>query len=122
MLHLTIPGSVPSKKNNRVPFVRNGRMMNFPNKAYMAWEKAALVALKEQKVTKLRYPVQVNVGIYMKDNRGRDLDNMLGSIMDCLQKSGVLEDDDWQHVPRIALGSMGIDKTWPRAEVTISEL
>lgn len=114
---ITILGQVPAKKNSRQAFVRAGRVMNVPNKTYTEWEKQALWQLKGTKPV-TEYPVALSMTFYVKDNRGRDMDNMLASVLDCLQKAGVLANDDWQHCRPITIDCGGIDKLNPRVEIT----
>ena len=56
----------------------------------------------------------------MKDDRKRDLDNMIASCNDCLVKAGLLKDDCWQLLS-IGGASAEIDKKNPRAELWIEE-
>lgn len=119
MKKLVIEGSVPPKKNSRQLFVKNGRMINVPSSRYKEWETAALWQLKgKQPVTE--YPIALNIIFTVKDKRSRDLDNMLASVMDCLQKAGIIESDDWQHCAPITIDCAGISKE-PRCEVYIDE-
>lgn len=94
--------------------------MNFPSKDYMAWEKDALKQLMgTQPVT--NYPTGITMVFYMKDNRGRDLDNMSSSVLDMLQKANIIESDDWQHIDTLTLQAGGVDKLKPRVQVFIDE-
>lgn len=117
---LVINGQCPAKKNSRIGIVRNGRVMNFPSKIYSEWEKSALWQLKGQPPVE-EYPISMTVIFYVRDNRSRDMDNMLPSIMDCLQKAEILADDDWKHVDTITLQFGGIDKENCRTEVWLDE-
>ena len=112
-----IYGNVPSKKNSRVPFVRNGRMMNFPSKNYVKWHKEALLQLK----TNLFYSQSVNIVItlYVPTKRKSDLTNKAESIMDLLVDKGILQDDNYFCVPQILLKFGGVDREKPRAIIDI---
>lgn len=55
---------------------------------------------------------------YCKDLRRRDVSNMLESINDLLVDTGILKDDDWQHL-RIGNADAELDRENPRAEITI---
>lgn len=120
-MRITITGQTPSKKNNRKPYVRNGRIMNFPNPKYVKWEKEALkeIALLFNKV-KFDNKVSIVYYFYVDSNRRRDLDNMIASINDCLVKAGVIKDDSWQTL-EIGGASAEIDSRHPRAVVTLYE-
>lgn len=93
--------------------------MNIPNQAYAEWETAALWQLKGKGKVE-NYPVAVTVIFHVKDNRGRDLDNMLASVMDCLQKAEIIENDSWQFCAPITIDCAGVDKN-PRCEVYLDE-
>lgn len=64
--------------------------------------------------------VTIAYQFFVKDNRRRDLDNMIASVNDVLVKAGLLIDDDWQH---LAIGGADaeIDKKSPRVELWIEE-
>lgn len=110
-MHIKLTGSIPSKKNSRVGFVRNGRVMNIPNKAYKEWHDDAIYQLRAQGTLEANFEgVEAIITLYSKDNRRRDMDNQLGSIMDLLVDYGVLRDDSWQCVPRITVIHGGVDK------------
>lgn len=118
-MKISISGQTPSKKNNRKPYVRGNRIMNFPNPTYVAWEKQALQEIKLlNHVKPFEGAVSVAYSFYVKDNRRRDLDNMIASINDCLVKAGVLMDDSWQTLS-IGGASAEIDSRKPRAEIII---
>lgn len=109
---IIITGRTPSKKNSRVPFIRNGRMMNFPNKSYVEWNKDALWQLKGKE--KIPNGSWIILKFWMPDKRACDLTNKAESIMDTLVDSGLLEDDSWQIVPNLTLQFEGVDKENPR--------
>lgn len=95
MIQLRILGRVISKKNNRNLFMRNGRQMNLPNKAYKAFEESALQQLKFNTMTTptITTPVWVAYEFNIKGKLDIDIDNAMASINDILQKSGIIEDD-----------------------------
>lgn len=112
---IIIKGRIPSKKNNRVPFIRGGRIMNFPNKNYKTWNEDALWQLKGK--PKIPNGSYLTLNFYMPDNRKCDLTNKAESIMDTLIDSGLLEDDSWQVIPVLNLQYQDIDKENPRCEI-----
>lgn len=123
---IILSGSIPSKKNSRVN-LPDGR--SFPNQNYYRWERAALKEFYSQKWTKFtEYPVRMNVKIYVKDNVGRDIDNMLSSILDVIKdarykkevvREGIVTDDSWRYLNPIHVEVVGVDKTNPRAEIEL---
>lgn len=119
---IIIRGQVPAKKNNRKPFIRDNRIMNFPNRSYTQWEQDALWQLKLHSIAPklLVYPIRIAMTFYVKDNRNRDMDNMLASVMDVLQKAEIIADDSWQVCPDITLKCEGVDKANPRVDIEIS--
>lgn len=115
MIHLTVLGSTPAKKNSRKPFVRGNRMMNFPNPVYVKWERDALKQLLGTSPIS-EYPAVISCTFYVPDNRKRDNSNMLDSIQDMLVKAGILAGDHWQILDVGGLHSE-IDRDNPRAEI-----
>lgn len=117
-MKLTILGNVPSKKNSRQLFVRNGRMMNIPSSAYKAWEIDALWQLKG-KPSVTTYPVALTMVFTMQTKRAKDLDNVAASILDMLQKAKIITNDDWQHICPITLDCDGVGEA--KVEIFIDE-
>lgn len=125
MMNFTIIGDTPSKKNSRVPFVRNGRMMNFPSKRYNEWHKSALTQLISQKNAvfssfPLNYVDYIKIEIYPSNKRLFDLDNRLGSVMDILVDSGILSDDTYLVVPKIIISIMPLLKNSGKTEIFLN--
>ena len=114
-----IKGSVPSKKNSRQVFVKNGRMINIPSKRYKEWHDSAMWQLRELKIPKLESNYEIIMTFWMKDNRRTDLDNKVGSVLDLLQDAGIIEDDCWQMLKSVKAVAGGISKDSPRVKVEI---
>jgi Holliday junction resolvase RusA-like endonuclease len=126
-MHLTLTGSVPSKKNSRIT-THTGR--SFPNKKYTDWEKDVLQQLQLQRWTPFTEPISLALVFYVKDRVGRDLDNMCSSVLDVLKdykkkkiilRKGVVRDDSWKDINPISLVVAGVDKTNPRVEIYLDE-
>lgn len=119
MVNMTfiIEGSIPSKKNQRQTFVKNGRMINIPSKRYKEWHDQAMWQLKGMK--KLKPPYEITLVFWVKDNRRTDLDNKVGSVLDLLQDCEIIEDDCWQKLRSIKALAGGISKEAPRVKVEI---
>lgn len=100
LLELTLEGSVPSKKNQRI---NRGDGMSFPSKKFIQWQHDALRQVRIQTRQRFYVPVGIEVVIYFGTNIRADLDNRLSSILDMLVEALVLRDDKWQDVPRISI-------------------
>lgn len=112
-------GHIVSKKNSKQVFVRNGRVIVLPSKAYRIWEDDALWQIKAQRVQPVDGPVSLKMALWAKDLRSSDLENKVSSVQDMLVKAGVLPDDDWKSVPKIEAEYMGVDREMPRCEVQL---
>lgn len=114
---ILIEGSVPSKKNQRQTFYRNGRIINIPSKRYKEWHDNAMIQLKD--LPTFRPPYNMTLTFWMKDNRRTDLDNKVASVLDLLQDAGIIEDDNWQNLGQFKAIAKGIDKNYPRVVVEL---
>ena len=119
VLRLTINGRTPSKKNNRICFVRNGKMMNIPSARYKEWHASAIEQLKSYNDGIIGDIKEVTLKFYAPDKRANDLSNKAESIMDLLVDRHILEDDNWFVVPKLIIEFKGIDKDAPRCEIFI---
>ena len=63
----------------------------------------------------------IEIVVFPATRRRGDLTNKAESVMDLLVDCKVIEDDNWFSVPRVNLIFGGVDRTNPRAEVTIYE-
>lgn len=113
---------------------RTGKPFILSNRNVKDWQKNALEQLKDFP-HKFTMPVRIDYVFYVKDNRARDLDNMIATINDILQvagantarttsvknKSGIISGDHWQ-VLEIGSAVAQIDKEYPRAVITITPL
>jgi len=132
---ITILGQTPAQKNNKsiVKNRRTGKMFIMSSQTVKTWQASALDQLKGVS-DRFTSPVRVSYHFYVKDNRPRDIDNMIASINDILQaanadslkegvtkKTGIISGDHWQ-VLEIGSARASIDKENPRAEITIETL
>lgn len=123
MIKITLPGSVPSKKNSRNIFIRGGRPVNTPNKRYKDWHDRCSNEIVCQRVPRNQVKAsEINIFFYLPDARARDLTNMAESIMDLIVDRYVLVDDSWQCTGPVKLFPMGIDREQPRVVLEIFEL
>lgn len=123
-MQITILGQTPAQKNSKQIFYNKstGKPFITSNDTVKSWQKQTAIQLNAmyQRDTFTK-PVRVDYYFYVKDNRKRDIDNMIASINDALQAGGILEGDHWQ-VLEIGSAKAAIDKENPRAEITITEL
>lgn len=108
---------IPAKKNNRV-VLANG--VNIPSREYREWHKHHYREFKDvaKRHGAFTRPVSVSLGISFKDRHRRDLDNALTSVLDLVKDAGIVEDDDWLHVPRVCCEAVNYGENY--AIVTIS--
>lgn len=97
-LQLFIHGETPAKKNSRIINRTTGR--SFPSKKYSDWHKAAMteILLQVQNRRKIQNPVKITLHFIHGDNRRRDSDNGVSSILDTLVDAEILDDDNWKIV------------------------
>lgn len=119
MLNTTfiLPGNVPSKKNSRQVFVKNGRIINIPSKRYKEWHDECSNILDG--FGSLYPPYEITLSFWMKDKRRSDLDNKMASVLDLLQDLEIIEDDCWQKLRSIKAVVGGVSKDFPRVKVEI---
>ena len=85
---ITITGRVISKKNNR----RNYGRVSLPSEAFVRFENDALSQLKKCK-EKHTGAIHIDYSFYIKGRMDTDLDNLITSVNDVLQKAGIIEND-----------------------------
>jgi Holliday junction resolvase RusA-like endonuclease len=119
MLNTTfiLSGNVPSKKNSRQVFVKNGRIINIPSKRYKEWHDECSDMLDG--FGSLYPPYEITLTFWMKDKRRSDLDNKMASVLDLLQDLKIIEDDCWQKLRSIKAVVGGVSKDFPRVKVEI---
>lgn len=103
MIKLTLYGDVPSKKNSKQLFKKEGmkKIIAIPSKNYSLWYKSCKVQLQSQR--KLlqpiaNYPVDILYFFYASTNRISDYSNKIESINDFLVEQGILTDDSTRYV------------------------
>jgi len=118
---IVLHGRVPSKKNSRKAIYTGGRTIMIPSDQYKMWHGGAMGEIIGTKAI-TKYPVRVTISLWMPDAIRADLTNKAESIMDLLVDAGVLQDDNWNVVPEVILRCKSIDRTNPRAEITIEKI
>lgn len=98
-----ITGTPPSKKNSKNIIRVWWRTLLISSKNYLEYEKQAVFELKQAKKDDrlISHCDKMEVVVYVKDKRKRDLDNILGSICDIFVKAWILEDDNYYVIPEI---------------------
>lgn len=85
---ITVTGRVISKKNNHA----GGGRFFITSKAYKEFETATLWQLKKVREV-YSEEVSIRLSFQMKGRLDTDLDNMVTSIIDVLQKAGIIVND-----------------------------
>lgn len=121
-MKITISGNVPSLKNSKEIFRNHKTGQHFitSSKAVKQWMEDVQWQLKMVEPVR-EYPVAITMVFYFPTNVRKDLDNACSTVLDGLQKCGIIVDDDYQHVCPITIDFGGIDKENPRVEVYIDE-
>lgn len=124
MLELVILGQVVAQKNSKqIAYNRaTGKPFIMSNTNVKTWQNSASIQLLKYRIKEpLQSRQEISIMFYVKDNRRRDLDNMLTSIQDVLVRGGILEDDSWK---MLKIGSIDarVDKENPRAEITLKPI
>lgn len=116
-LVITLPGEAIPKKNSRVTDTTTGR--TFPSARYNDWHDVAMFhAISQAKGQKVKKNCNIIFDFYHGDNRRRDWDNGVSSILDMLVDAGILPDDAWQRVPVAAVRNT-LRKGAPSCQITI---
>ena len=119
MKKLIINGkSVPSKKNNKQVFWKNGKAIVTSSERYKLWNESAIGQLVVQKQGFYTTKCNMVLVFYNGDNRKRDADNGVNSVFDTLKNAGIIEDDN----RFVILNHMVLskeDKANPRVEIYI---
>ncbi len=92
--------------------------MIIPSAAYTKWHVEASTQIDRQFFA-VGNVQEVQLEFWLPDKRRTDLTNKAESVMDLLVDTGVIEDDNWQVIPRILLHGAGIDRKNPRVHILI---
>ena len=96
--HLPLP---PSLNNSFLNLRGRGRIKSTK---YRAWIEEAGYRLNGQSPRRVEGPVRVSI-VAVRENRLRDIDNIIKPILDLLVRHGVIEDDRRVEVVAAAWGS-----------------
>jgi len=85
--------TLPVPKTNRYIRRKNGQVFKPPRVSH--WESRALWEIRNQySGDGFKKPVLVEVYFFLPDGRKRDIDNMLKTLWDILEKANVIENDN----------------------------
>lgn len=98
--------NVPSKKNSRQNFVKNGRQISIPSKIHAQYVKATKMQYavfgREFKKTveelKLPYPLRIEFTFVRNSKRKFDYCNACQTCEDLMKDNGWIEDDSANHI------------------------
>ncbi len=123
-MKIILNGQVPAQKNSKsIAYNRGtGKPFIMSNKNVKDWQYDAAIQLLTLKIKQpFEGRTEMSIKFFVKDNRRRDLDNMLTTIQDALVKANILQDDSWQYLKITGLDAE-IDKLNPRAEIDLKLL
>lgn len=115
-----LTGETPSKKNSRIG-LRSGK--NIPSERYQKWKNAKHIEILHQGILcpPLDKPLTIEFVFHHSDNRTRDTDNQISSILDLLKDAKVIKDDNWQIVKRISAEALYTQYQESWVDVVISD-
>lgn len=135
-LKLEYKGVIYSKKNSkrivtnwrtRRPIIVSNRNAKNQERA-MAYDfeiqarREGWPELEQTEEQRANHQYRIEIEVWQKDLRRRDLDNQATAILDGLVASGVILDDSCDMVQKLSVEYKGVDRDDPRAEITITEL
>ncbi len=102
---------IPVPKTNRYIRKKGGKVFKPPR--VKNWEVKALWEIREQYSGEpIDRKVSVNITLILPNHRKRDIDNMLKSLWDILEKGGVLKNDNLIYevrtVKKVVKGERGV--------------
>lgn len=123
---IVIPGQTPAQKNNKqivgIRPVSKGLWRGTPtitdSKITKKWRESTAKYLSDLHRIPLTGQTVARYTFYVKDKRGRDIDNMVVSCNDALVKAGLIPGDTWQLL-KIGCAEAEIDRDNPRAEISL---
>jgi len=84
---------LPVPKSNRYIRRKSGKVFKHPR--VTNWEARAVWELKQQYTGKpIDYEISVDITLILPNRRKRDIDNMLKSLWDVMEKAGVIKNDN----------------------------
>ena len=121
LLKFTIGLPPRTKKNSNRIVKAHGRLMVIPSKEYKDYERDCEKFMPKLDAP-IDFPVEVECKFYFADKRRRDLCNCLEAICDVLTHYNVVKDDCYTIIESHDGSRCGVDKEFPRTEVTIRSI
>lgn len=112
MIHMPFPPSVNRLWRN----VRGRTLLSSDGRKYR--NAAVAATLQARSMAFGGALVDVAISAWLPDNRRRDADNLFKAPLDALVAAGVINDDS--QIVALSIRKVGIDRTNPRLEVTVS--
>ncbi len=102
---------IPVPKSNRYIRTKGGKVFKPPR--VRNWEARAMWEITSQyKGEPLEYKLSVEIELILPNHRKRDIDNMLKSLWDILERAGVIKNDNQIYrvktVKRVEKGQEGV--------------
>jgi Holliday junction resolvase RusA-like endonuclease len=96
-MQIWLSGRIPSKKNSKRIVTANGRPRLLSSKEYLAWERGALLEIRDTWEDKVIIKCKsITYDFMFPCKRKRDLSNAVEGVNDTFVRAGVLKDDNWQ--------------------------
>ena len=111
---ITILGQVPSKSNG----YRIGGNRLYKTVDLKSYEVSFEWQIRKHKGETVRVPFEIWIDVYFQSNRS-DLDNAAKVILDCLQNTGIIEND---RLCSVLVMRKHVDKENPRIEFEIKAI
>jgi Holliday junction resolvase RusA-like endonuclease len=95
LFSIKINGRARSKKNSKtIARTPAGRPFITSSRIYKAWQVYATMTICRKKFDTINHPCNLSVKCYYKDHQHeQDLENIISSVADVLQESGVIKND-----------------------------
>lgn len=114
----TIIGHVPSKSNNYLIVYKGGHPSIGKSDAVLKYEEGFYLQVGKYRNLMIKSFFEIHVRAYF-ETKSPDLDNCLKTILDCLQQTGTIRNDN-QCVKIVA--EKFVDKANPRIEFKITTI
>lgn len=113
-------GQCVAQKNDKTIAInrRTGKRFPMTSKVVKEWQDSASEQLSVLDGS-FEGRVQIDYMFYVKDNRPRDIDNMICTVNDALVKAGIIKNDSWQFL-EIGSANAQIDREAPRVELELT--
>ncbi|MGO3701952.1 MAG: RusA family crossover junction endodeoxyribonuclease [Candidatus Saccharimonadales bacterium] len=124
---ITLPGNVPSLKNDKkiIYLRRNGKDTPsiVSSDRVQIWMGSAIIALRQafRGCKIVGYPVSCTMTFYFDNDRRHDLDNAAAGVLDAMTAAEVIEDDNVKYINRLTLVYGGVDKKNPRVDIEFED-